>query len=150
MSSDEGRSDVGRADVGRSERRSGRAQVGLGAALLGVAVALGAACEPTPSLEEASCDGGTDLTYESFGATFMLRYCNMCHVPGLEDRHGAPSGYDFDDLEQVRRHAARIYVRSAGDNVSMPPGPDDPPVEERDKLAEWLACGAPSEADATP
>lgn len=121
----------------------------VAAAALAAAIAAGAACEPADNYEEARCEGGTELTYENFGATFMLRHCNMCHVPGLEDRHGAPEGFDFDDLAQIRKHAAHIYVRSAGDNASMPPGPDDPPIEERDQLAEWLACGAPSEADAT-
>jgi hypothetical protein len=43
----------------------------------------------------------------------------------------------------VVRHRERIYIRAAGSNDSMPPGPDDPPRAERDKLAEWLACGAP-------
>jgi hypothetical protein len=37
----------------------------------------------------------------------------------------------------------RIFARAAGDNTSMPPGPDDPPEAERAMLAEWLACGAP-------
>lgn len=115
-----------------------------------VLAALGAgACEPEQTYEEATCPTGTELTYENFGQSFMLRHCNTCHTPGLEDRHGAPEGYDFDDLAQIRKHASHIYVRSAGDNASMPPGPDDPPIEERDQLAEWLACGAPSEADAT-
>lgn len=131
----------------RAERTPAIARAAFAAAAFIVASAAGAACEPADSYEAARCDAGTELTYENFGATFMLRYCNMCHVPGLEDRHGAPEGFDFDDLAQIRKHASHIYVRSAGDNASMPPGPDDPPIEERDRLAEWLACGAPSDAD---
>jgi hypothetical protein len=46
-------------------------------------------------------------------------------------------------VPQVQRHRTRIFARSAADNDSMPPGPDDPPEAEREKLADWLACGAP-------
>jgi uncharacterized membrane protein len=111
-----------------------------------IAIAAGA-CEPEQSYEKAQCATGTELTWENFGKTFMLRYCNQCHTEGLEDRHGAPEGFDFQELRDVRKHASHIYDRSAGENASMPPGPDDPPIDERDDLAEWLACGAPSEED---
>jgi uncharacterized membrane protein len=87
--------------------------------------------------------GGTTLTYANFGAAFMGTYCQSCHGSAVEDRQGAPGEFIFDTLEQVQRHKARIFVRSAADNDSMPPGPDDPSEEERTKLAEWLACGAP-------
>ena len=45
--------------------------------------------------------------------------------------------------EQAHVSRERIFLRSAADNTTMPPGPDDPPIEERAKLAEWIACGAP-------
>ncbi|MBL8742009.1 MAG: hypothetical protein JNK04_12970, partial [Myxococcales bacterium] len=56
---------------------------------------------------------------------------------------GAPIDYVFDTREDVVEWIDHIYERSAGDNVSMPPGPEDPPEEEREQLKEWLACGAP-------
>jgi uncharacterized membrane protein len=87
--------------------------------------------------------GGTELTYESFGASFLAAHCNSCHAAGSTSREGAPPDYVFDTAEQVRKHKARIFARSATTNVSMPPGPDDPPEIGREKLAEWLACGAP-------
>lgn len=87
--------------------------------------------------------GGTDLTYANFGAGFMNAYCQSCHGSTSVDRRGAPGEFIFDTSDQVTRHKDRIFIRSAADNDSMPPGPDDPPQEERDKLAEWLACGAP-------
>ncbi len=94
--------------------------------------------------EEAVCpDTGTELTYETFGKKFLDRHCNGCHSKGAHDRRGAPEGITFDDLEEVHEWADHIYDRSAGENDSMPPGPDDPPLEEREALAEWLACGAP-------
>jgi hypothetical protein len=105
-------------------------------------------CEHEHDFEEAECPpGGTELSYENFGKPFKDRYCHSCHASGAPDRHGAPAEFAFDDLDSVVRHAEHIYGRSAGDNASMPPGPDDPPYEEREALEEWLACGAPSEEE---
>lgn len=102
------------------------------------------ACGPSDEFEEAICpEEGTDLTYENFGKTFMDRHCQYCHGSWVEERRGAPGAYTFDDHDSIIDQAEHIYNRSAGDNTSMPPGPDDPDVEERDMLAEWLACGAP-------
>lgn len=99
---------------------------------------------PAESWDEAECPPeGTDLSYETFGQEFMQHYCQTCHSSFAPDRKGAPSDYVFDTREQVIEWIDRIYERSAGDNVSMPPGPEDPPQAERDDLAEWLACGAP-------
>lgn len=92
-------------------------------------------------LEDAECPpGGTTLTFQNFGAEFLDRYCNYCHGSSVLDRQSAPPAYVFETEDQVKQWADRIYVRAAGRNDSMPPGPDDPPREERDKLAEWLAC----------
>lgn len=104
-----------------------------------------AACtaNATP-IEDYPCpEGGTQLTYESFGARFLDDNCNRCHSAGEGLRHGAPESFRFDSLDDVHRHAARIFVRAATTNVTMPPGPDDPAPEVREQLAEWLACGAP-------
>ena len=109
---------------------------------LAVAIA-GTACIPDEPMElsDMPCPtAGTSLTYASFGQGFMAERCNTCHATS---RAGAPSSVKFDTHEQIRARAARVFVRAAGPNVSMPPGPDDPPEAERDRLAEWLACGAP-------
>lgn len=99
-------------------------------------------CADAPlELAELPCpDTGTALTYEAFGRGFMARHCDRCHTDATS---GAPSGYRFDTHDDVHRHSARIFVRAAGPNVTMPPGPEDPSADERDQLAEWLACGAP-------
>jgi mono/diheme cytochrome c family protein len=106
------------------------------------ALLLLAACGPAPlELSDMPCPPeGTRLTYASFGQTFFADHCNACHASAA---NGAPAAYKFDTLDEVRMHRARIFVRAAGPNDSMPPGPDDPPADERDALAEWLACGAP-------
>jgi len=103
---------------------------------------------PWPSLAERPCPNDSFLSWENFGGPFMLDYCTGCHGSGLEleDRQGATLGLDFNDVGAVRAHAERIWIRSADQNASMPPFA--PP--ERDLrwwLGEWLACGAPTEAD---
>jgi hypothetical protein len=102
------------------------------------------ACDVGASYSASKCPPrGTTLTYESFGEGFLARRCQTCHGDNVEDRQGAPSKYSFDSPADVHRWIADIYDDSAGDNTSMPPGPDDPPLSERENLAEWLACGAP-------
>ncbi len=102
------------------------------------------ACSSTPSLDEYPCpEAGTTLTYENFGRPFMDAWCNECHSEPEGARQGAPADVRFDNLAGVRRWDDRIFARSALDRVSMPPGLGDPPRADRDRLAEWLACGAP-------
>ncbi|MSP25173.1 MAG: hypothetical protein EXR75_08415 [Myxococcales bacterium] len=109
-----------------------------------------AGCVSWMELDDASCPPeGTALDYESFGAAFFATYCNNCHSAKADERRGAPVAYVFDSYEQVLALEERIFLRAAGDNVTMPPGPDDPPEDARDKLAEWLACGAPRSSDAS-
>jgi hypothetical protein len=106
-------------------------------ALFFVAALLGG-CAPT-TLEDTPCPPtGTELTYESFGEPFFTAHCTRCH--------GGSHGYSsraFASVERIREDKERIFLVAAADNVSMPPGPDDPPAEDRQRLAEWLACGAP-------
>lgn len=112
--------------------------------ILLVATALASGCKAETQLEDYPCPKeGTKLTYDSFGRGFMAQNCQTCHGQPTADRKGAPEGFDFGSLDAVRDKKARIFSRAAADNVTMPPGPDDPPGAERDKLAEWLACGAP-------
>jgi uncharacterized membrane protein len=100
----------------------------------------GCASRPVP-IDDVSCpEDGTALTYDNFGAAFMAEHCNRCHSEG---KSGAPPDIRFDSLDEIRMHADRIFIRAAGGNVTMPPGPNDPPADERELLAEWLACGAP-------
>jgi uncharacterized membrane protein len=107
------------------------------------ALALGG-CPKVETIEEASCPPqGTTLTWSDFGEEFFAAHCNGCHGADLGQRAGAPTTFVFDSRDEVFAHRERIFSTSAGNNDSMPPGPDDPPLAERQKLAEWLACGAP-------
>jgi mono/diheme cytochrome c family protein len=109
-----------------------------------LAVALAACLPAAEVLDDHPCPpDGTELTYEGFGEPFLAGWCQGCHAAAAPDRRGAPAHVTFDDPAEVRARAARIYVRAAAGNTSMPPGPDDPPADERARLAEWLACGAP-------
>ena len=95
-------------------------------------------CGPAEPLSEHACPTGSPLTYQNFGQGFMQAYCVRCH--------GGPNGYSsrsFTTVEAIRNDRERIYINAAGPNTTMPPGPDDPSEEERKKLADWLACGAP-------
>jgi uncharacterized membrane protein len=96
------------------------------------------------TIDEYPCPTeGTRQTFDNFGGLFLARYCQRCHGSTAVDRFGAPGEFIFDTKEQAQRHRARIFVRAAADNTTMPPGPDDPPRDQRFLLAEWLACGAP-------
>jgi mono/diheme cytochrome c family protein len=100
----------------------------------------------------AVCPEGSDLSYESFGAAFMTRYCVDCHSSARlpAEREGAPFGTDYDSLEAL--YASGIehvdYVAAAGPahaNAFMPPPTFSrtPTEEERLVLGQWIACGAP-------
>lgn len=103
---------------------------------------------PWASLAERPCPEDSSLSYESFGGPFMLNWCNGCHSADLPEgmRQNAPLGVDFNTLEDIRRQADRIWARSGDQNATMPPV-GGPPAEERALLGEWLACGAPANAD---
>jgi hypothetical protein len=105
------------------------------------------------SLDARPCPEDSFISYEDFGGPFLITWCNGCHASGLPEgeRQDAPLGVDFDTIEQIRSQAARIWARSGDHNATMPPvgGPDE---EDRARLGEWLACGAPlsGELDADP
>lgn len=103
---------------------------------------------PWMTFGERPCPEDSFLTYENFGWPHMLTFCTGCHSAGLpaDMRQGAPIEVNFADIEDVRAQAERIWVRAGDHNASMPPvGPAD--EEERRLLGEWLACGAPTDAD---
>ncbi|HWB74454.1 MAG TPA: hypothetical protein VG755_05855 [Nannocystaceae bacterium] len=100
------------------------------------------------TLDERPCPDDSTLTWESFGGPFVLSYCSTCHGSGLpaDMRQNAPVGLDFEHVDQVRMHADRIWARAADQNATMPPA-GAPARDDRSLLGEWLACGAPTDAD---
>jgi uncharacterized membrane protein len=101
----------------------------------------------------ATCPSDSTLTYESWALDFFGNYCLRCHSKALApgQRNGAPVGFDWDDIDSVRLHAEEMDLMAAASNsvvnTQMPLNPPDPPTSERRKLGEWLACGAPTDAD---
>lgn len=98
---------------------------------------------------KATCPSTPTLTYANFGESFMKTYCLRCHSSAVQGaaRNGAPSDHNFDLLDDIRALAGHIdqYAGSgpAATNTAMPKTDPRPTAEERKKLAEWLACGAP-------
>ncbi|MFL5343879.1 MAG: hypothetical protein ACJ8AT_03765 [Hyalangium sp.] len=102
-------------------------------------VATGATCPPTDA-----------PTAQSFGTAFLQTYCLYCHSASVtgDARHDAPTDTNFDTLDEVRMHAMHMDMHAAAGpittNTEMPPaGRLQPTQLEREKLGEWLACGAP-------
>jgi hypothetical protein len=102
-----------------------------------------------PPTETECPPAGTTLTYANFGEPFMTEYCVRCHSSQLAgpDRMGAPLFHDFDTLEGIIPVADHIDQTTASGpaatNESMPLGGATPSLEERQQLAEWIACGTP-------
>ncbi len=128
-------------------RRSSRPGLRLKTAcvlLLAAVAAFSTASCSELSLDQWPCPkGGTTLTYANFGGGFFASYCNSCHSAPDGQRNGAPDDETFGTLADIRAHKDLIFLNAAATNDAMPPGPDAPPLGERDRLADWLACGAP-------
>lgn len=98
---------------------------------------------------QATCPPDSTLTYANFGEPFMTDYCIRCHSSQLEGpaRMGAPLFHDFDTYEGIVPVADHIDETAgsgpAATNDSMPLNGPQPSLEEREQLAEWIACGLP-------
>lgn len=96
-----------------------------------------------------TCPTMQTLTYANFGKAFMDANCVRCHSSKLTGaaRKGAPDDHNFDTAEDIRPLTEHIdELAGAGatiTNTAMPPDEPRPGVEDRRRLAEWLACGAP-------
>jgi hypothetical protein len=88
----------------------------------------------------SSCPTDSTLTYQNFGQAFMQTNCVSCH------NENGPESPALSTLEQVRAHRDEIdRAAAAGPNATNTFMPEGISVskEERLKLGEWLACGAP-------
>lgn len=85
-----------------------------------------------------TCSPSSTLTYANFGKAFMTTNCTSCHS-GRE----SPS---LLTVESIRSNADDIDSQAGASatvtNTRMPER-GTVAVEERKKLSEWLACGAP-------
>lgn len=128
------------------------AVVGIGIATILITAAC-ASCTPDSPLPPDALDAAREIdcgqsTYENFGARFFHDYCLHCHneqLVGDAMRFDAPTGINFNSLDQVRGFQRRIRLR-AGEQGDMPPRllpVPRPSEEERKLLIRWLDCGAP-------
>jgi uncharacterized membrane protein len=97
-----------------------------------------------------ACPATDAPTAQNFGTAFLQTYCLACHSASVTGtaRQGATEGVNYDTLEDVRRQAALIDTHAAAGpnatNTEMPPAQrSQPSQQEREKLGQWLACGAP-------
>jgi mono/diheme cytochrome c family protein len=98
------------------------------------------ACSSTES-SGATCPPGSTLTYESFGKAFFQASCNRCHSATTKGQSPL-----YDDVTSIRANAKKIdEVAASGPNATNEEMPDDADLAkaEREKLGQWLACGAP-------
>lgn len=95
------------------------------------------ACATNPSSGIASsdvtCPPDSTLTYENFGSTFIADNCLSCHTSQQRPT--------LVNLATVKANSAAI-ISAAVTSTKMPSN-SGMPIEERQMLGEWLACGAP-------
>lgn len=112
----------------------------LAATLLVAALGLTACGGDDEETTGTSCPTDSTLTYDNFGMAFFEEHCVSCHGPA------APQTPKLGTLAQIRANSSRIDAVAAagpkGVNTFMPQGMSVP-TSEREKLGEWLACGAP-------
>lgn len=115
----------------------------LGLALVAVVAAGICGCDTTPAASDAPewCDQAPVLTWDNFGAGFLLENCQPCHASGADDRHDAPRTVAFDSLERVVILRGAILDQATGPEPPMPPagGVSD---SDRALLEAWLECGS--------
>ncbi len=98
----------------------------------------------------ALCPAEDPPNYDEFASDFFAAYCTRCHAADQtgSERNGAPPDRNFDSLENLQRNDPDVIDRVAGagpehTNTFMPPSDPRPSSAERERLAEWLACGMP-------
>lgn len=110
--------------------------------LVGLGLLLAACGSSGSGSSGATGDAGTtgascaDLTYDTFGKTFLDTYCISCHGSALAEQN-----IRFDTLAGLTSHKSKALseVSSGG----MPPrGATSPSSDERAMFEEWIQCGA--------
>lgn len=140
-------------------RQSGRASGMLWAALVLAVDCFGCSGDDSPPNQPASAlttgskcpdPASPSVTYRSWAQGFFESYCTRCHSSTLvtnSERSGATPHANWDDLPTIKAYASEIDADAAGGpngiNRVMPPSDPRPSDDDRSKLGEWLACGAP-------
>jgi len=119
----------------------------LGALGLGALTACDDAADPYGRTADATttapldwCDRAPIVTWDNFGAGFLVENCQPCHASASLARHDAPEDIAFDTLDDARALRQRILVVATGDEPEMPPA-GGVSVADRALLEVWLRCG---------
>jgi hypothetical protein len=108
------------------------------AAAFALPIAAVGACTSTGTATGSTCPSDSTLTYENFGQAFIASNCLSCHTnreqPTLSTQSAIVANREEIDL-----------VAAAGPNAVNTQMPEDGSVAtaDRQKLGQWLACGAP-------
>ncbi|NCG18964.1 MAG: hypothetical protein GWP91_08130 [Rhodobacterales bacterium] len=105
----------------------------------------GPADEPVP--DESTCEV-EPVTWDNFARGFIQTQCLPCHTATLSgvDRRGAPPTVNYDTYTEVVAQLGRITARATGSTPTMPPA-GGIPDEDRQRLLDWVLCGAPGSDD---
>ena len=107
-----------------------------------IAILLLSACGDKGTNDSGLCADAPVVTWENFGAGFMVERCQTCHASTSPNRNDAPEEITFDTEEEVLALADRILDRVLDDADPMPPqgGVDD---DELILVETWLTCASP-------
>lgn len=97
--------------------------------------------EPVDSALAEFCADAPVVTWDNFGAGFILQECQPCHASTTANRQDAPENVTFDTVDQTWAWADRVLARAASEPATMPPqgGVDE---DDRVLLEVWLLCAA--------
>jgi len=124
----------------RADRRPGRGAVGA-AISLAIIVALVASSQARTPARAA--------TYVSFteAQAIIANRCTVCHSahPSVDEAGEIPPNILFDSRAQIQRFAGRINSRAVLFDTMPPNNRTEMTEEERRKIGQWFAEGAPAD-----
>ena len=80
-----------------------------------------------------TCPPESTLRYETYGKLAIEQNCLSCHATKEKPR--------LNTVEEIR--ANRHAILGAAVGSTRMPEDSDMPLQDRELLGEWLACGAP-------
>jgi hypothetical protein len=88
------------------------------------------------------CEGVPVLTWNNWGAGFMIENCQGCHASTVtgERRQHAPTDIVFDTPALVWEWSTAILDVATGEDAVMPPQGGVSEID-RARLGWWLQCG---------
>ncbi len=88
--------------------------------------------------DTAEVEQDCTLNWDGWANGFFATYCRSCHSVTTAERHGAPTGVDFDTRGDAIQWAQRIRVRVL-EQETMPLG-GGVVQTDLEPLDRWLQC----------